>query len=197
MRTRLALSLAVAASLVSALLSAPAFAADGDSGFAGDINIKVGQKKLHENDFKAPGVDLSSQTGFGLLSSWGMKNWPVMIAFDVDSMSGSKSGIKVSEMEISLGARKGFMLSSMPIIPYVGAGVSYGSGTQKFAGSSNTLTGYGIWIDGGAQYVIAQHFGVGLDIKYDSCPVSKKISGTTVKADIGGLFPALFVGYMF
>jgi len=189
----------VAAIVAAALTSfaAPAFAGDG-SDFAGDINIKVGQKTLHKNDFDfSPGPDLSNQTGYGLLSSWGMKSWPVLVAFDVDLTSASKSGVDASTMQISVGARRGFTVSSMPIMPYVGVGISYGSATVKAGGTSNTLSGEGIWIDGGAQYIIAQHFGVGLDIRYDSCPVSKKISGTTVKADAGGFFPALTLGYMF
>ena len=198
MKLRLTLVVLAIASLVSSVaLAAPPAAANNDDAFTGMIGIKVGQKMLHKSDWKFPGLDLSSQMGYGLQITAGQKKWPVLAALDVDMTSAKKSGVTGSTMEISLGARKPFALQGMPIMPYVGAGVSYGQAKFSGGGISQTGTGEGLWIDGGAQYVINKMIGVGLDLRYDSCPGSKKISGTTVHVEAGGFEPAITVGYMF
>lgn len=199
MKLRMTLAVLAIASLVSSVaLAAPPAAASNDDAFGGEVGIKVGQKMLHKVDWKAPGLDLSSQFGYGLQVTVGKKSWPVMPALDVDMTSAKKSGVTGSTMEISLGVRKPFAVQGMPIMPYAGAGFSYGQAKLSGSGfSSITATGEGIWIDGGAQYVINNMIGVGLDLRYDSCPTQKKQNGATFKADAGGFEPAITVGYRF
>ena len=163
-----------------------------DDGFGGNVGLVIGQKTLHENDFG----DIKTQIGFQLMSSWGKKAWPAWIAFDLGYNSGSKNGVSSTETEISLGARKAFMLADVPIVPYVGLGVEYGLGSGKYGGEKVSTSGPGIWIDGGAQYLVGQ-IGAGLDVRYDSCPSSGKVQGQTIKVDLGGFMIGLAGSYTF
>ena len=189
MRNRFAVLAAMVA--VVSLAESPAFAAakGGDEGFGGNVGLVLGQKTLHENEF---GSDLKTQTGLQVMTSWGEHDWPVWIAADLGYNSGSKSGATATETELSLGARKFFRMSDLPIRPYVGLGVQYGTATLKFGGSSNSASGFGLWGDGGAQWMFGP-IGVGADLRYDSCPVSKN----GVKADIGGLMVGIAGSFSF
>ena len=119
-----------------------------------------------------------------------------MIAADLGYNTGSKSGVTATETELSVGARKAFMITNMPIVPYAGLGIQYGMGTAKGGGFSATASGVGIWADGGAQYMFGQ-IGAGLDLRYDSCPASGKVQGATFKSDLGGLMIGLAGSYTF
>lgn len=184
----------LAAAFVCASLSATAFAAD--EGFGGNVGLVIGQKTFHKNDYQ----ELTDQPGIQIQTSWGMKSIPAMLAFDIGYNTGSKtiSGTKVTatETEIALGVRAPFAIANVPVVPYVGLGVEYGMSDVKFGGTKFSATGLGIWGDAGARYMLGS-LGLGIDLRYDGCPVKGKTQGFTFKSDVGGFMPGIAVSYSF
>jgi len=178
--------------------AAPSSSATSDTGFGGDVNLLVGQKTLHDNDWNVGngGANLDNQLGAGIMANLGMRNWPVMVAVDLFYSSASSSGVSGNTLLFGVGARKSFALQSLPIVPYAGLGVSYGSGSVSASGQSFSGTGEGLWLDGGAQYKMGK-LGLGLDLRWASCPGKFSVGGQSVNADLDGFLAALSVGYGF
>lgn len=168
------------------------------------INLIVGQKMLDDADwnkeFKAAGLpNLSSQTSFGIETTYGPKAWPVSFATDVLYSSASAKSpalgrtVTGNTLELGVGARKVFALSGIPINPYVGGGLAYGSGAVTCSGcTSRAPSGVGLWVNGGAFYRISK-FNAGLGLRYSS------IEGKdgAIKLKVGGINPHATIGFGF
>ena len=196
MRKRFALVTFVLASLASSAFAA-ASAPTNDEGFGGNIGLVIGQKTFHKSDF---GNDFKDQPGIQLMTTWGVKSVPVMLAFDVGYNTKTKTlgGTKITatETEFSLGARAPIKLEGMPIRPYIGLGIEDGMLKTSGGGTSLSASGLGIWGDGGAQFMLGA-LGVGIDLRYDGCPVKGKYMGFDLKSDVGGFMPGLAISYSF
>ena len=192
--------------LLVAAVSTPfaAFAQEGSPSESNThLNFIVGQKMLDDKDwnkeFKAAGLpNLKTHTSFGLEATYGPGTWPVSIATDVlySSASGKSTALNRtvtgSTLELGIGARKVFTLG-MPIHPYVGGGLAYGSGAVTCSGcSSRAPSGTGFWVNGGAFYSLSR-LNAGLGFRYSS------IEGKdgNLELNVGGINVNALVGFGF
>lgn len=189
------------------LVTAPAVAQDDApammSARTRGVNVVLGEKMLDDKDwnknFKAAGLpNLSSQTMLGVETTYGPKRWPVNLATDfLYSQASGKStslGRTVTghTFELGLGVRKVFALS-LPVAPYAGGGLAYGSGAVTCSGcTSKAPSGVGFWLGGGAVYQLSR-LNAGVGLRYSS------IDGKdgNVKLKDGGLIANVVVGYGF
>lgn len=181
--------LAAMAALAVGVSALPAAAAS-----TGNVNILLGQKTLDDNDWEP----IEKQPAFGILVDFRMEDWPVNIAVDLlgskddDTISGTD--VEGSTTEIDLGVR--WIYEELgQIKPYVGGGLALLSAEVKAdAGPvsvSDDDSTVGFWLNGGVYYTFAEHFNVGLDLRYSQGDVD--LMGTS--ADAGGFTAGLLLGY--
>ena len=176
-----------------------AFAQD-QSAFSGNINVFLGQKTLDEDDWEP----LEKQTEFGLNVAFKQQNWPVSVTLAYYSTSGDETvddvDMKGKSTEICGGVKKIFDQSSQ-IRPYVAGGVASikMEAVYSYPGISLTLDGsaIGFWAGGGVYYIAAEHFNIGLDVRYSEATVTFDILDEELDVEAGGLHYGIMVGYHF
>ncbi|MEJ2154082.1 MAG: outer membrane beta-barrel protein [Desulfobacteraceae bacterium] len=187
-KKRLAVVL-VSVSLLTFLLINTAWA-------GGNVNFMYGQKELDSDNWEP----VESQREYGLMLDFKAQNWPISIAADLlfsedDDYIGS---IKVEgeTREINLGVRKYFSVTDQ-FKPYIGGGIAWIKGEVSASlfgqSASEDDSNIGFWISGGAVYTVAQHFNIGLDLRYSDAEIT--IAG--IDGEAGGTHVLAFAGFHF
>lgn len=171
--------------------------------WTGNVNVFLGQKSLDENDW-AP---LEHHAEGGVLVDFKKQNWPVSIAVDI--LGSVRMGTVVDTdptvdlesytSEIDVGVRKIWKVSgsSNRPRPYVGGGIAFVHGEILATNNATGFTvteydnGTGVWINGGVYWTLAQHFNLGLDLRYSKAEI--KLYDVDVEA--GGTHVGLLLGY--
>lgn len=188
------LAASVTRSILASLLLAITFGASSASAQpgVGSVNFVLAYKGLNEDWNLDGGTGRAYQPALGVELSWGKKDWPVHIAFDV--LHSYDDGIqhvppffttpaydlrlKAGTLELGLGARRAFDL--MGWAPYIGAGGSWVRGNLAVevidpnGGQFGTSTGsaharsssFGWWMGGGLQRRLGPHFQIGASARF-------------------------------
>ncbi|NTW66239.1 MAG: porin family protein [Nitrospirae bacterium] len=172
--------------------------------WTGNVNIFIGQKNLDKDDWEP----VDKQTEFGVEIDFRKKDWPVNIAIDIlrssdddtyyeyDPFFGPLSAdVKGETTEFNIGIRK--IWDGFPSIrPFIGGGLSYIRAEVEVSipgigSASESDTGVGIWLGGGVYFTLAEHFNLGLEIRYSDADVTI----ADVKGKAGGTHYGLLAGY--
>lgn len=213
-------------------------AAATDAKDVGSINFTLGYKNLsgdsnlgfrfdglgHQVDAWTTGDTLPRdrvyQPALGIEGTWGRKNWPVQIAFDVwNSADDSKSQghpkdfttpaynlrLRAQTLELGLGVRRAFDLKL--VTPYIGAGGLWSREQIEIevsdpnAGQFGTATGhahmrtsaFGYWVGGGVYRRLGPRFQMGLAYRFSKAT----LPAAPFTVDSGVLPPEIvsFPGY--
>lgn len=162
----------------------------------GNVNVMYGQKNLDSDDWEP----VEDQREYGLMLDFKAQNWPISIAVDVlfSDDDSTISGVKLEgeTREFDIGVRKYFSVTDQ-FKPYIGGGLAYiyGEVSASFSGlsASDDDSGIGFWLSGGAVYTFAQHYNIGVDLRYSDADID--IAG--VDGEAGGTHVLVFAGMHF
>lgn len=188
------ISLVAAAALAAALAAAvPA----GAQSWRGDANLLLGLKRLDEGDWGPT----DRQGELGVQADVQRSDWPVALAVDllasgddsaIDSRGFTEQRGRTSELD--LGARK-IWRPDENLRPYLGGGLALASSELELRGPFRTVSdsdsGAGLWLGGGAYWTLSRAFNLGFDAKLSHAGV--RLFGDDRNA--GGFHLALLLGY--
>lgn len=186
----------------SLLLSASVVSAQDQ--WTGNMNLFLGQKNLDKDDWEP----VEEQGEFGIELDFRKKDWPVSIAIDILSSSADDSvtvfdplfgfvtvDVEGKTSEFNVGVRK--IWEEHPTVrPFIGGGLSFIRAEMEvtipgFGSASDSDTGVGIWLGGGIYLTMAEHFNLGVELKYSDANVTiADVDGTA-----GGTHFGLLAGY--
>lgn len=182
------LSLAVAATLASALLTV----AQADDSVI-TTKAYLGGKTIDANAWSAQ----SGHGAIGVLTSFNTGFHGVQVALDVfgsGSEDNTTSQVQGTYMaEAHLGLRKVFDLQPK-IKPYIGGGINFAFAEQvNNDGSGKTEqedTDTGFWLNGGIDYLVTEQITAGVDLRYATADVelfgeSVALDATAIGATLG------------
>lgn len=182
----------------------------------GDANVLLGQKAIDDNTLDAARVDGQSQFGVAVTLDF---EWPVALAFDLltssdNAMTTVTAGTPINfatdveTMEFDVGVRKFW---GNRLQPYAGAGLAwlqldatqYMSGSLGGGSTYTTLvvddsdSAFGIWLNVGLLYRVADHFNVGVDVRNSNADASLRPAAdpNLAKLEAGGTYYAAVFGY--
>lgn len=179
---------------------------------ANNVNVFLGQKNLDEGDwdvFDTDILDVGEQDEFGILTDWGVGDWPVALAVDLLISSKDKNDsnfdidIDGSTWEIDLGVRKYWGTDGM-FRPYVGGGLGLISAKVEAQSGGETFddddSAIGWFVNGGLSWRLAERFNLGVDVRYsDSSVEVSRIdfdqTETIREIEAGGLHYGLLFGF--
>jgi hypothetical protein len=162
-----------------------------------NINLFYGFKGLEEDDW-AP---VDSHTEWGLLTTWGSPTWKG-IGIAVDYLQSKDTATEVvldlpieiegKTTEIDVGAR--FTAGKKSFRPFVGIGLASIKGEFKGGllgvSTSQSDTGWGLWIDGGVGWRLAKHLNLGLEARWSTASITL----FDVDGNAGGFHIGAFIG---
>lgn len=179
-------------------LAVPAWAAGAGTG---NINVSVGAKALDEDEWSPAEEQGEIAVEFDYRPEASPINW--VIGFRgasgegdvVDPFLGPVSA-ESRTSELSLGVRKVWDPSQV-FHPFLGGGLAFIDAEYTVAATggsvSDSNTGFGLWLGGGVYWTLAEHFNIGLDLRFSSADVT--LFG--VDANAGGGHFSVFAGYHF
>lgn len=190
----------LASSLLVAALSAGSLA-HAESPFHGNVHALFGYKHLNDGDFD----DLQDQAVWGAMFDFRVGDWPVNIAFDafLAASAEDENDVEtgVATFELSLGVRKYFEFSGVPIHPFVGGGISrIGAGIDieddNGPDEDDSDSAFGGYLTAGAVYTIKDHINVGGVYRYSHAEV-ELLGENYAEEDfnVGGHHIMLMAGY--
>jgi len=202
MKTRLLLAL-----LAPCLLVANVALAAPPPDWTGNVNLAFGSK-LMADDWEP----VDDHTSFGFLVDFRRPEWPLHVAVDllfswddedetvfVPGPGVVTLDVKGSTTELDLGVRKlweGFAHVN-GLTPYVGGGLAVVWAKQEAEGPGVDVDeegiGVGLWAGGGAYFTLAEHFNLGVDLRYSHTTNVDLIGDENANA--GGLRASLLAGY--
>lgn len=162
----------------------------------GNVNVMYGMKYLDSDDWEPT----EKNQEFGLMVDFKAENWPLSIAIDIlfsedDDYLGSAK-VEAKTQEFNLGIRKYFPINQR-LKSYLGGGLAFINAEASASLYGLTATqdddGIGVWLSGGAVYTVADHFNIGLDLRYSKAEVT--IGG--VDGEAGGAHILVFAGFHF
>ena len=149
----------------------PALAAD-QSEWDWNVNLFVGERGV--------GTDwtpFETYTTFGVETSWGKKDQPLLFAWDVlysnDSVDalGSTQEVTSQTWEWSPGFRKFWVLKKR-LIPYFGLGVTYATADYQYLDGQDVLVdsdhSWGFWLGGGFMFRAWSHLNLGIAARFEA-----------------------------
>ena len=165
----------------------------------GEVNLFLGEKKLSDDNLDELEDDadfsLSDQFEWGIASSFGDVDWPVMIAVDLLMADSDDSytyegfydytySVEIETTELAVGVRK-FWAVNDKFEPYVGGGLAYVKAEACLEFSTNSSpfnkqfvealsvdeSDIGFWINGGGMWRFNDKFHLGLDLRYSDATV--------------------------
>jgi len=178
----------------------PTAAADAE----GHVNFFLGQKSLDSDDWDP----VDKQGEFGAVMSFGMADWPVLIAVDVltsgdeeDVFNGpfGPAKLKAGTFEGAFGVRK--IWDSGSVHPYAGGGIALiGAGAEYEAGILDVDAddaAVGIWLGGGVFWRLGSRFNLGFDVRYSGADVDLDFGAGITQNDVkaGGFHGGITVGF--
>lgn len=194
---RLAAGLLLAAAVL--FLAAPEAPAQ-QGGWTGNLNLFLGVKQLDEDDWEP----VDSQGEIGLELDFRPRAWPVNLVVglrggsdEADEFDPFFGPVKFESWtsELTFGVKKIWEPVGTPIRPFIGGGLLFANAeaTVRMGGIevSEDDTGVGFWLGGGVYFTLAEHFNIGLDLRFSRADVD--IAG--VDAEAGGNHFGLIVGY--
>lgn len=147
--------------------------------WTGNVSLALGNKQLDNDDW---GDDGDSHFLAGVALDFAPERWPVNVVIDFYRSSTDDedefSSVEVGTNEIAIGVRKYF--SSDVVQPHIGGGLSFLTadwevqtsifgGTTTFDDTSETAVGF--WLGGGVNFIIAEHFLLGAQLRYGMADV--------------------------
>ncbi len=149
----------------------PALAAE-QSEWDWNFNLFLGQRGV--------GADwrpYETYTAYGLESSWGKRDQPVLFAWDVFysddtvSDSGTEQDLTSSTWAYSPGLRK-FWVIKKRMIPYFGLGVTYATADYQWVDGNNVMVdsdhSWGFWLGGGFMFRAGSHLNLGVAARFEA-----------------------------
>ncbi len=186
--------------LAVAFVALPYDAFAQQSGSTGNVNLFLGGKALDEDDWEPA----DSQGEIGIEVDVRPRDWPISLVIGLrggadeadvfDPVLGSAT-FESSTSELNVGVKKIWEPAGTPLRPYVGGGLVYATAeaTLKtaFGDVSEDDSGVGFWLGGGLYVTLAEHFNLGVDLRFSRAEVT--IFG--VDAEAGGNHLGLIAGY--
>jgi opacity protein-like surface antigen len=196
--------------------------------WGGEVNLFLGEKKLSDDNLDdledETDFSLSDQFEWGIASSFGNVDWPVMIAVDLLMADSDDSytyegfydytySVEIETTELAVGVRK-FWAVNDKFEPYVGGGLAYvkaeaclefTSDAAPFKQYSDSLSfdenDIGYWINGGGMWRFNDKFHLGIDVRYsdakvdfDDVDLEKQPEGSG-EFEAGGFHYGILFGY--
>lgn len=185
MKQHFTLTIAMAVALSTALFS-------NAQANASTVNTKVflGEKTFDSNAWSTQ----DDHGSFGLITDFHTGFHGVRIALDVfasGSEENTSSQVKGTyTAEAHLGMRKYFDLKSK-FEPYIGGGINLAFASQENNDGSgkteNEDTDNGVWLNGGLDFLISDHFTAGVDLRYSNAEVELYSQSLELKAFTAGV----------
>jgi hypothetical protein len=167
-----------------------------------NINFLLSGKALDSDDWgtTATGVEADSQPAFGVATSFGKTEWPVVVALDylgsahyddvlVTQPVVAKVDLVQATWELDAGVRK--IWKSGKARPFIGGGFGIMGAMQERPVPGTLLTvddsdsTLGLWLNGGAFWRLGKRFNIGVDVRLATGKVT--LFGNDVEAGGGTL----------
>ena len=167
----------------------------------GNVNVFLGTKSLEEEDWGP----VEDQGEAGIEFDFRDTNWPINVALGfrrseadetfVDPFFGPVDATGRTT-ELSFGVRKIWDQSGI-VSPYLGGGLTLVEAefeaTVSGVSGSDSDSSVGLWFGGGVYFTLADHFNIGLDLRFSAADAT--LFG--VDGGAGGRHLGLLVGYHF
>lgn len=171
--------------------------------WTGNINAFLGMKYLDKDDWEP----IEDQAEIGVAVDFKKQGWPVSIAIGYLYSRGDETVLifdpflgnvlfdfEAETSELSFGIKK-IWDHFAHVRPFLGGGIALIRADVKgralgvtVSDDDNTI---GIWIGGGVYWTLAEHFNIGLDLRWSKAEVTS--FGVDIEA--GGAHVGLLVGY--
>ena len=137
----------------------------------GNVSLLYGNKKLDDIAWQP----VENQQEFGLMLDFQISDLPVNIA--IDYLKSDDTGVlegatyKGETDELHLGLRQ-YINEGETLVPYIGGGVAFIEGEYSGNGRFDTDVDAGFWVGVGLNWMLGQHFHVGIDMRLSSADLT-------------------------
>ena len=161
-----------------------------ESDWTGNANFFLGAKTLNGDEWEPA----DKQEEFGIEVDFKPQSWSVSIALELLSGSGEGTSggydFESKTSEINFGVRT-IWDQFQRMRPFVGGGISIIRGELSANRTSEARIGFGLWLCGGIYWTLADHYNIGLEVKFSSA----EINLFDVDFNAGGGHFGLLIGY--